>query len=157
MVLYGAVLRLSKLTDYAILLLTELAGRPDVCPAGELATRTRLEPPTVAKILKRLGKSGLVVSFRGASGGYRLAREPEAITIASIIAAMEGPIGMTECSVSPGACAQEAYCTVQNNWRLISRTIEQALAKVSLADMAGSPSARVRFPALNVVTLGAGS
>ncbi|MEM9305259.1 MAG: SUF system Fe-S cluster assembly regulator [Pseudomonadota bacterium] len=146
--------RLSKLTDYSIVLLTAMSeevGR--VYSATELAAKTHLEQTTVAKILKRLSKSGLIRSYRGANGGYRLVEEPADITVSSVIGAMEGPIGMTECSVSPGACAQEAYCKVQSNWQIISRAVENALGNVTLADMATqmAPTADVRR--LKVVTI----
>lgn len=130
------MLRIGKLTDYAILAMTEMAVEPDrVFSASELAGRTHLEQTTVAKLLKALTKSGLIRSYRGARGGYRLGRQPGDITVAEIIAAMEGPIGMTECSVHRGMCSREAVCTTRSNWRRISQAVELALNDVSLLDM----------------------
>jgi FeS assembly SUF system regulator len=146
--------RLSKLTDYSIVLLTTMSEDVSrVLSAAELAGKTHLEQTTVAKILKRLSKAGLVQSFRGASGGYRLASKPEAIAVADVIGVMEGPIGMTECSVTPGACAQEAFCKVQSNWRVISRAVETALAGVTLADMTRRMTAPANATRLKVVTV----
>lgn len=131
------MLRLSKLTDYATVVMTRLAQAPDdLHSAQALADRTLVEVPTVSKVLKQLGRAGLVVSQRGAQGGYRLARPAREITVAEIIAAMEGPLGMTECSVHKGLCSQESVCSVRRNWRKISRAIVAALDEVSLADMA---------------------
>ncbi len=131
------MLRISKLTDYAIVAMTTMAGAPtEKYSATELASQTHLEATTVAKILKLLSKAGLVESFRGAHGGYRLARAPAAITMVDIITAMEGPIGMTECTVHAGACAQEPVCTTRTSWQRISNAIESALNEISLAQMA---------------------
>ena len=128
--------RISKLTDYSTVVLTLLADRPaEVHSASELAQRARLELPTVSKLLKTLANAGLVDSFRGANGGYRLAKPAEQISIAEIIAAMEGPIGVTECSVDVGACDHEPHCGVRGNWRRISDVVERALSAVRLSDM----------------------
>jgi FeS assembly SUF system regulator len=140
------VLRIAKLTDYATVLLTTMAAEHDTqFSAADLAARSRVEAPTTAKVLKSLANAGLVESRRGAGGGYRLARAPAAITIADVVAAMEGPIGMTECVVDEGSCGHEGYCGVQANWRRISVAIEAALRAVTLADMLPKPALR-RIP-----------
>ena len=129
------MLRVSKLTDYATVVMTCLADADGVVSAQALAERARLEAPTVSKLLKQLAQAGLVDSFRGVSGGYRLADEPRNISVAAIVEAMEGPIGMTQCSVHEGQCNLESHCGVRVNWQRISSAIEHALASVSLADM----------------------
>ena len=138
------MLRVSKLTDYATVVMTGLAEAPDTVHSAQgLAERVRLEVPTVSKLLKQLAHAGLVASFRGAHGGYRLARAPGDITIADIVHAMEGPFGMTECSAHSGACGHEPHCAVRGNWRKISLAIETALKSVTLADMlAPAPPAK---------------
>lgn len=129
--------RLSKLADYATVLMACLSEDDGAqASAQALAERTRLEGPTVAKLLKQLAQAELVLSTRGAAGGYRLARPAAAISIADIIAAIEGPLGMTECSIHQGLCGRENYCTVSGNLRKISAVIESALRAVTLADMA---------------------
>ena len=130
------MLRVSKLTDYATVIMTVLADTTEgVLSAQDIAARARLELPTVSKLLKQLAHAGLVESFRGVNGGYRLAREPEQITIAQIVTAMEGPIGMTECSAHVGLCDHESHCGVRVNWQRINHAIAHALASVTLADM----------------------
>lgn len=142
------MLRVSKLTDYATVLMTALAQSGDeLVSAMALAERARLEQPTAAKVLKLLAQAGLVASQRGAAGGYRLAHAPEAITVADIVGAIEGPFGMTECSVHSGLCDHELHCGVRGNWRRISEAVEAALRAVTLADMlAPPPPARPRIP-----------
>ena len=129
------MLRVSKLTDYATVVMTCLAAGDDMMSAQALAERARLELPTVSKLLKQLAQAGLVASTRGINGGYRLVRAPERITIADIVTAMEGPIGMTECSAHAGLCGHEPHCGVRVNWQRINQAIAQALANVTVADM----------------------
>lgn len=131
------MLKLGKLADYGTMIVTVLAAEPDrLYPAQELAAHTHVAAPTVSKLLKVLTKAGLVESLRGAHGGYKLARPPAAITVADVIAAIDGPIGLTQCSVHKGDCAVESTCGVRGNWRLINTAVHQALKAVTLADMA---------------------
>ena len=139
------MLRVSKLTDYATVVMTCLVDAGDgVLSAQTLAERARLEAPTVSKLLKQLAQAGLVVSTRGINGGYRLARAPEAITVADIVTAMEGPIGMTECSAHTGVCDLEPHCGARVNWQRINQAIAEALSSVTLADMVNPPPSRPR-------------
>lgn len=133
------MLRVSKLTDYATVVMTCLAAGEGVMSAQALADRARLELPTVSKLLKQLAQAGLVASTRGINGGYQLARAAEHITIAEIVTAMEGPIGMTECSAHAGLCGHEPHCGVRVNWQRINQAIAGALANVTLADMQRPP------------------
>ena len=131
------MLRVTKLTDYATLVLTALADGPEpMLSAAGLAERARLELPTVSKVLKPLTHAGLVSSFRGASGGYRLARAPGQISLIEIVEAMEGRLGMTECSGEHSSCEHEPHCGVQGPWRRINDVIADALRGMSLAEMA---------------------
>ena len=130
------MLRVTKLTDYASVVLTVLASDPaTVLSASELADRAGLEAPTVAKLLKPLAQAGLREGFPGAPGGYRLAREAAAISLIEIVEAMEGPLGMTECSVHAGQCGIEHSCGARANWRRINDVVADALRGVSLAQM----------------------
>ena len=110
-------------------------GGDAVISAQDLGARAHLELPTVSKLLKQLAHAGLVSSSRGVNGGYRLARAAEKITIAEIVTAMEGPIGMTECSAHAGLCDHEPHCGVRVNWQRINQAIAHALASVTVADM----------------------
>lgn len=143
------MLRVTKLTDYATVVLTALASdATSVLSASELAERAGLEAPTVAKVLKPLAQAGLVEGFRGANGGYRLSRPASAISLVEIVEAMEGPLGMTECSVHEGQCGIEDSCGVRANWRRINDVVADALRGVSLAQMLGTarPAPRKGIP-----------
>ena len=131
------MIRITKLTDYGIVLMSHLATAPERSfNAPELAAETKLPQPMVSKILKRLTKAGLLVSQRGVHGGYGLARAAEAISVTEIITALEGPIAVTECSdTAAGICSSEPFCPVSRNWRRINRAISEALSGITLAEM----------------------
>ncbi len=130
------MLRLSKLTDYATVILSFMAKNNErVCAAMELATVTGIALPTVSKILKALVNAKVLISTRGTKGGYALANSPEKITVATIISALEGPIAVTECSISQQGCEQAAGCNISGHWNVINLAIYNALESVTLADM----------------------
>ncbi len=131
------MIRLSKLTDYGILLMTQIGRDPErpLHTARDLATETQIPLPTVSKILKALSNGGLLLSHRGVKGGYSLARGPQEISVGQIITVLEGPIGVTECGGVPGACDMEPHCPVSANWRIISGALRQALENLTLPDL----------------------
>ena len=132
------MIRLAKLTDYAIVLMSHLAAEPEAqMTAASLAQASQIPMPTASKILKVLAREGLLVSHRGASGGYALARAPRDISVAQVIAAMEGPIAMTECAeIGDGECEQESICRVRGNWQRINDAVTGALSSITLEEMA---------------------
>ena len=128
--------RVSKLADYGTVVMTFMARDPNrVHSAADLSSRIGLAAPTVSKILKTLTRQGLLVSIRGAKGGYRLPCPAAQISVAQIIGAMEGPIGITECSTTSGVCPQESGCGVRTNWRKINQILLHALEGVTLEQM----------------------
>lgn len=146
------MLRLSKLTDYGTVLLAYMASQPEaVHAAADVAAATRIGLPTVSKLLKVFTRAGLVTSFRGARGGYSLARPAEAITAVEIIDAIEGPVAITQCSLDHSQCGIEPVCGVGQNWQRISMMIRDALKTVTLAQLirpAASDIARVDISTL---------
>ncbi len=130
------MLRISKLTDYATVIMHCLAVQPGaVLSASEIAHRVHLANPTVSKILKILAEADLVTSIRGAGGGYKLAQMPQAITIARVITAVEGQPALTECAQTSQLCAQDSVCAIKHNWRAINHFILEVLENLTLADM----------------------
>jgi FeS assembly SUF system regulator len=140
--------RLSKTTDYGIVLMAQLAS--DWTPATvdnsrgtqkpsqnarELAECSDLPVPMVSKVLKALAKEGLLVSQRGSKGGYSLARAPEDLPVAEMIRVLEGPVALTDCAIGPSLCEHETMCAVREPWQQISRVVERALTDVTLADL----------------------
>jgi Rrf2 family protein len=150
--------RLSKTTDYGIVLMAQLASDSgDASPARhadpvaesggkltttrasqnarELAESSDLPVPMVSKILKALAKEGLLISQRGSKGGYSLARAPEDLQVAEMIRVLEGPVALTDCAIGPAHCEHETMCAVREPWQRISRVVERALEDVTLADL----------------------
>ena len=140
------MIRISKLTDYGTVLLAHLARNPDVvCSSADIAAHTGIALPTASKLLKSLARNGLVISTRGANGGYRLAHDARDISAADIIDALEGPVSITECSASDSHCDIEADCSVGNAWQRINVAIRIALQEISLVDLLRSSSTVPRF------------
>jgi len=139
---------LSKLADYGVIVATHLAALPDrQVTAGAVAAATRLPQATVAKLLKALAHAGLVIATRGPSGGYRLARGAKAISIAEVVAAIDGDIGLTQCSVHIDECARTTYCPTRPHWAAINRAVGEALSAVSLDAMITPAAFTHRMPA----------
>lgn len=133
------MIRLTKQTDYALVLMTLMAsaGQGAVHAARDLATRSHLPQPMVSKILKALVREGLLVSHRGAAGGYGLAGDPRRTTAADVIRAMEGPIAITDCSTDSGAsCSLAHSCPTCGTLQRVNRAVNEALEAVTLLDMA---------------------
>jgi FeS assembly SUF system regulator len=151
------MIRLGRLTDYGIVLMAHLAGAGEGPHAArDVAAATELPLPAVSKLLKSLARQGLLISSRGTKGGYRLARPAEQITVPQMIAALEGPIALTECNLHEGACSQEPRCHVRTPWQRINRAVHEALSRIRLTDLTTADASRVIVPlaSLGVDTTG---
>lgn len=136
------MLRITRLSDYAIVVLAVIArSGVEAVTARQAAEQTGLPLPAVKKILKSLGREGLADSQRGTAGGYRLGRPATQIALAEIIDAIEGPFALTDCGqTSPQAqteCEYVRRCGVHSNWSRVNGIVRRALASVTLADMIG--------------------
>ena len=138
------MIRVSKLADYGILLMTWFAWRglraedePERRSASDLAKDTGLPAPTVSKLLRLLSRADLLDAQRGAHGGYALTRDPKAISVADVIQAIEGPIALMDClDHSTPECGVESLCPTRTNWDRINQAILTALSAISLEEMA---------------------
>nr|WP_202396887.1 SUF system Fe-S cluster assembly regulator [Pseudoroseomonas coralli] len=128
---------MSKLTDYAVVVLARLEAEGGLQTAPGLAAATGIAEPTVAKVLKHLGHAGLVEGLRGARGGYRLARPLAAMPLSEVICAIDGPIALTACvDGASGSCETETICPVRGRWDKVNEAIRSALSDITLADLA---------------------
>ncbi|WP_168013650.1 SUF system Fe-S cluster assembly regulator [Halomonas salinarum] len=147
------MLKLSRLTDYAAVVMAQIARHPEQPhAAADLAEEVQLPQPTVSKTLKMLVRAGLLTSQRGAQGGYRLARPASQISAVDIITAIEGPVAMTECSQDDGDCDLAATCGVSDNWQRVSLAVRTLLDSVTLAHLAETTPIKlpVRLPIQSV-------
>lgn len=134
------MLRISKLSDYAIVLLSCLASRDDApATAKAVADATQIAQPTVVKLLKMLTSAGLLNSVQGRHGGYTLARKPGEISLTEIIEAVDGPIAMTECNTDTSGCGIERSCVTRGHWLYINTAVKRALTGITLADLVSPP------------------
>ena len=136
------MIRLTKLADYGIVLMTAVARDlpEDSFTAGEIAQRLTLPLPTIAKLLKLLTRGGLLRSQQGPRGGYQLARKAGTISVAELIEVLEGPVALTECtSVHHASCRHAPECGVRGHWGLINRRVVATLRAISLAEMTDTP------------------
>ncbi|MDX8402901.1 MAG: SUF system Fe-S cluster assembly regulator [Mariprofundaceae bacterium] len=130
------MLRLTKITDYGILLLTHMASEQGrLFASNDLSVATHIPSPTVSKVLQALLGVGILKSIRGARGGYRLAKPASDISVREIINCFEGHIALTECNLDEGECDQLPFCTTSNNWKRINEAVHDALGSISLKDM----------------------
>lgn len=130
------MLKISKMTDYAMLILGELAKTPDaILSATAMSDALHLSVPTVSKILKMLNDADLLQSARGADGGYKLARAAKNISIVDVVMAMESGVALTACCEAKSNCVIDAHCAMQDNWRVLNQKMQQLLAQYSILDM----------------------
>lgn len=131
------MLKLSKLADYAVVVLIRLSSEDEVQTAPCIAASTGLPEPTVAKVLKAMVAGGLVVSHRGPRGGYQLSRALEQISVADVVVAIEGPIALTSCveGASSADCDSRDSCPAHGCWDVVNDVIRDALAAIRLPDL----------------------
>ncbi len=137
------MIRVSRMADYGVVAMTHIAREPDARhTATSIAARTGVPRPSASKLLKQLAKAGILTSHRGAKGGYSLSRAPEQVSVAALVAAVDGPISLADCLDGPsGICELESFCSVRGPWQKISDAIRVALEEVTLADMAQAAGA----------------
>lgn len=132
------MIKLSKLSDYAVVVLSRLAAEQgELLTTTQLALDTGVPEPTVSKVIKLLAKHNIVTSARGSKGGYMMDRAPHTITVAELIVALEGPIALTTCidPTSIDGCSIESLCPMRGGWHKVNTAIQQALESLSLADL----------------------
>jgi FeS assembly SUF system regulator len=133
------MLRLSKKADYALIAMKHLAQQCGSCSAREIAEQYDIPAELMAKVLQRLARRGLLVSQQGTRGGYSLSRAPDAVTVAEVIQAIDGPVTVTACSVEGDKCDQFSKCNVRDPLWRIRQLILTALGACTIADIAADP------------------
>lgn len=131
------MLRLSKITDYGILVLSHLARGPRAAThnAREIASAVELPLPVVSKVLKVLARAGVLESRRGAKGGFALTRRPEELAVTEMIQVLDGPVAITECASPASLCRHQGTCPVRAPLQVINAAVENTLSTITLADL----------------------
>jgi len=141
-------MRLSSFADYAVVMMAAAARHAPATKlsATMLSAETGVPLPTAQKLMGRLTGAGLLASTRGAAGGFELARPADAISLADIIEAVEGPIALTSCVDDlRHDCALEQACKVKPHWGVVNEAVRGAFAQVSLASLTSSSPVRAEF------------
>lgn len=141
-------------TDYAVRALVKLASTdPDVVPCRELAEVCGIPRSFAYKILKKLAKGGLVASFVGSPGGFRLRKNPSRISLHDIVEAAQGPVSVAKCILDRCEYGRRSDCPVSAEWRKLQDSIVGFLKQTTLQDIlnlsaqekdAGKPKGRGR-------------
>mgnify|MGYP002777049858 CR=1 FL=1 len=133
-------MRLTHLADYAVVMMTAAVRRGDGArlTAAALSEETGVPLPTAQKLMQALSRHGLLTGQRGAGGGYALARPGNAISLADVVEAVEGPIALTQCKGAEVAsdCALDAHCRLKPHIGVVGQAVRGALAAVSLKELA---------------------
>ena len=145
------MIRLSKLTDYAVAVLVQLSkeqadGKAEMMPrsAHFISEKIGVPEPTVAKVLKVMSNADLIDSVRGGSGGYRLKKTAAEVSIAEIITAIDGPIAIVSCvEGNDNECVASTKCPAIGKWDTVNRLLYQALDSVKLSQMQASSCGKI--------------
>lgn len=142
------MLRLTRKADYGLIAVKHLAERR-ASSAKEIANCYGIPLPLLAKVLQKLARQGLLASTHGTNGGYKLARDPGAITALEVIRAIDGPTILTSCSTRAGACYHSGRCSVRKPLRQIQLRILQVLDSITIAEMQEEPEPGERLQVLS--------
>lgn len=133
------MIRFSKMADYGVLLLGQLArsAEDELTSASDLAATLHMPPSVVANLLKAFRERGLLESRRGASGGYRLCRDAQDVSLLEILSAVDGPVQLTDCAALElaSACEYEDVCTSRSPLLAVNQRIIEMLEGITLAEI----------------------
>lgn len=130
------MIKLSRMSDYAVVVLETLARQDTSLSASQIATAIKLPEPTVAKVLKQMATGGLVTSSRGVNGGYTIARPANQITVFDIVSVIEGRVSLTACvDGDHEPCALSGGCAMNGRWEVVNSAVKKAFESITLADM----------------------
>ena len=134
-------MEITRETDYAIRCVLYLSGKEEsIIMADEISRAMSVPKSFLAKILQKLAKAGIVTSFRGVKGGFRLAKKPKQINLLDIIEAIEGPAAMNRCALDTSVCNFSATCTVHPVWVKLRKMVEDYLRKIDFRALSTSTS-----------------
>ncbi len=137
------MLKLTKKADYALMAMKHLADHSAAgvgsASAKDVADSFGIPPEALAKILQKLAKAGLLQSQHGTNGGYRLARAAHTISAFEVIQAIDGPLFITSCVTTRGACGQSERCNIREPLRKVNESIEAVLKRIKISHMSEEP------------------
>ncbi len=131
-------MKLTRGGEYGIRGVLYLAHQDNgkVSMLSAIAKAQDVPPRFLAKIFQALAKAGIVKSHRGAKGGFSLARMPADVTMKDVIEAIEGPIFLNVCLMSPGECSRDKICPMHTVWEEAQKKMMEVLGRANFADLA---------------------
>lgn len=134
------MIQLTREGEYGIRSVIHLAmcGRKRIVLARDIADVQGIPESFLRKILQKLVCKGLISSYRGAKGGFALAKPPEQITLLEVIEAVDGPVLLNKCVLRLGECDQESFCPVHEVWVEAQRRLADILGGTTIADVIAS-------------------
>jgi Rrf2 family protein len=151
--------KLSKKADYGLIAMKHLANHREqhACSANEISEEYGISATLMAKVLQKLAKNSLVAARHGSTGGYQLTKDPERISALEVITAIDGPVLITSCVTSHGACDATDRCSVKGPLRRVNESIMEVLQTVTVAhlseDTQQEPRALVELKGMNQLAL----
>jgi len=142
------MLKISRLTDYATAVILFMQNEQKLYASEVIAKGVGLEIPTASKVLKLLTRAKILISTRGANGGYELAKKTTTINLYDVIVAIEGQTAITECTKTDSLCAQEQGCDSRTGWQKVNLQIKQILTEMTIkkmADLNGSSATTIKL------------
>ena len=127
-------MNLGQVEDYAVRALVDLAHHPETRVA-DIAKRTGAPTAHLAKVVQSLVRAGLAETTRGRTGGVRLTRAPQEITLREALEAVQGPIRVQRCPRRGSGCPRNPECPVYNLWKELEVGIREQLERVRVADL----------------------
>jgi Rrf2 family protein len=129
--------KLSKKADYGLIAMKHLANHREqhACSASEIAEEYGISATLMAKVLQKLAKQSLVAAKHGSTGGYQLSKEPDRISALEVITAIDGPVLITSCVTSHGACDATERCSIKEPLRRVNESILDVLGTVTIAQL----------------------
>ena len=131
-------MKLSTRVRFGLRIMTQIAAECAEKPVFSryIAAKQEISEAYVDQILLPLRTGGLLVSLRGRSGGYRLAKPADAITVLDVLETLEGPLNLVDCVDNPAACKRAASCSTRKIWKEVTAALRESLRKTSLAAIA---------------------
>lgn len=128
---------LSQTAEYALRVVTYLAQQPpdEAVPAIAMAAKVRVPRNYLSKILHQLARAGLLVSVRGRTGGFRLAKAPEKIRLADVVAPFEVTVTQRSCVLGRARCSESSPCGAHHEWKRVLQARERFLLDTVVADV----------------------
>jgi Rrf2 family protein len=130
-------MEITQETDYAVRCVLYLSreGHEQNVMIEKIAEEMRIPKSFLAKILQKLSKAGIVQSFRGVKGGFRLTRPPKKITLLDVVEAIEGPVAMNRCTLAGEFCSFTRTCSVHPVWSRLRMMVEKYLRTTDFEKM----------------------